>query len=157
MDGTGTGYFAGFESGVGTVTAAYDGDGAWSRIVRSDTGIGSITDVWGRVEPGERVPAVWGAGTNTAGNGILARWQDDRWNIVAEGLIDRPAAVLPTEEGIWLGARSALIRVDVDAPEAPENQRVAAPVRDLQGGVGLLVAVGGETDGRIWTRVPDGP
>lgn len=154
MDETGAGYFVGFESGVGTVTATYDGEGAWTRVVRSDTGLGAITDLWGRVEPGERVAFLWGAGTNTAGNGVLARWQDNHWNIVAEGLVDRPAAVLPTDEGVWLGATSALIRVDLDAPDEPENQLVAGPVRDLQGVAGLIVAVGGKTDGRIWTRVP---
>ena len=154
MDATGAGYFVGFESGVGTVTATYDGAGEWTRVVRSDTGIGSITDIWGRIEPQERVPFLWGAGTNTAGNGLLARWQDNHWNIVSEGL-NRPVAVLPTDEGLWLGASGMLIRVDLNAPDAPETYPVAGSVRDLQGVAGLLVAVGGDTDGRIWARVPD--
>jgi hypothetical protein len=156
LDPTGVGLFVGPESGTGTVTAAYQTDGTWKRVPRSDSGIGSITDVEGRVEPLERVPFVWAAGTTTAGNGLLARWQDDVWRVVASGLVDRPLAVLPTDEGVWLGAGSALVRVDPEAPESPENQVVPGPVRDLQGVEDLLVAVGGSGEGRIWTRVPAG-
>jgi hypothetical protein len=157
LDPSGTGLFVGPESGTGTVTAVYQPDvpaAPWKRVSRSDVGIGSITDVSGRVEPLERIPFIWAAGTTTAGNGLLARWQDERWGVVAKGLVDRPNAVLPTDEGIWLGAGSALIRVDPDAPETPENQLVPGPVRDLAGVGELLVAVGGGTEGRIWTRVP---
>jgi hypothetical protein len=156
MDATGTGLFVGAESGMGTVTGTFDGEDTWARVVRSDTGIGAITDVWGRLEPMERAPFIWAAGTNTAGNGVLARWMDDRWNIVVSGLGEKPAAVFPTAEGMWLGATSALKRVDADDPDAePETQVVAGPVRDIQGAGTLLIAVGGQSDGRIWTRVID--
>jgi len=157
LDATGTGLLVGPESGVGTVTATYRPDAPeapWKRVPRSDAGIGSITDVSGRIEPLERLPFIWAAATDTAGNGILARWQDERWNVVASGLGDRPNAVLPTDEGIWLGAGSALIRIDPVAGAARESQTVPGPVRDLQGVADLVVAVGGNAEGRIWTRVP---
>ncbi|MCK6570729.1 hypothetical protein L6V77_06385 [Myxococcota bacterium] len=157
LDGTGTGLLVGPESGMGTVTATYqpDAPGApWKRVPRSDVGIGSITDVSGRVEPQERLPFIWAAGTSTAGNGLLARWQDEKWTTVATGLGDRPNAVLPTDEGVWLGAGSTLIRIDPAAPDTRETQTVPGPVRDLQGVADLLVAVGGNGEGRIWTRVP---
>lgn len=154
-DGSGTGYLVGDESGVGTVTLAYDGEASWARIVRSNNGIGSVADLEGRLEPMERVPFIWGAAANTAGNGVLARWQDERWGVVVAGLPDRPLSVLPTGEGLWLGGTSVLMRVDAASPDdAPETQVVAGPIRDLAGVETLLVAVGGQTKGTLWTRTP---
>lgn len=149
----GTGFFVGFESGAGVVTGQYEGEDGWRRLDRVANGVGALTDLQGRMVPGELRPEIWATGADTPGNGALLRWDGSVWQLVVRNLSERPRALEPTAESIWLGGTSQLLRVDPAAPDDVESMTIAGPVNDLHAGGKLLVAVGGSSEGRIWTRL----
>lgn len=153
IDAAGRGTLLGADADGKPVGAAYVTDTGWQAPapVAGADGL-TATDLWGREGDDG---AAFATAVDRDGAGVLLRVEAGARRVTrlaATGL-GAPTAVLPHEDGVLVATGRTIERFD-EATGAflVETDALDAPVADLQAADGLVVAVGGQDDGRIWVR-----
>jgi hypothetical protein len=154
IDALGRGALLGRDAGGALVGAAYDAAVGWGPPAPVSGGSGLVaTDLWGN-ESG----ALFATALTGDGRGALLALNAGAL-VPLVGDLEAPAAVFPLADTVLVGDGERIVAVEFGAGAGTEArtsiveaEALGAPVADIQGAAGLVLAVGGALEGRIWRR-----